>query len=381
MNHRVCILSLLLAGILLSGSVAHAVEIRVADSQQLLRVAREAAPGTTILLEPGQYTGGLYLQDLVGSEENPIVIAGTDANDPPVFRDGSQALHLANCRYVTLRTLRVEGFPANGINIDDGGSYESPAHDIVLEDITILEVGPEGNHDALKMSGVDRFTVRRCRFEGWGGSGIDMVGCHDGVVEGCTFVGREGFSQSNGIQLKGGTARVLVHRCSFQDAGHRSINLGGSTGLPFFRPRVDDYEAKDITVAGNRFIGSSAAVAWVTADGGHVHHNRIVLPETWVLRILQETSDPQFQPSHGGVFEHNVIVYDSRVKVFVNVGPRTAPETFTFRHNVWIDAEECRQPSLPVPEQDGTYLCNVGAEAYELLQDSQLPRSDYENAR
>ncbi len=208
-----------------------------------------------------------------------------------------------------------------------------------------------------------------------------MVGCHDGVIEDCRFIGRDGFSQSNGVQLKGGTARVLVHRCSFRDAGHRSVNLGGSTGLQFFRPRVDDYEAKDITVAGNRFMGSSAALAWVTGDGGHVHHNTIVRPETWVLRILQETSDPQFQPSHGGVFEHNVIVYDSRVQVFVNVGPRTAPETFAFRHNVWIDAEDCRQPSLPVAEQDGTYLCNVGAEAYESSQDLQLPRSEHENAR
>ena len=59
--------------------------------------------------------------------------------------------------------------------------------------MTILETGPKGNHDALKMSGVDHFTVRKCHFEAWGGSGIDMVGCHHGVVEDCTFVGREGF--------------------------------------------------------------------------------------------------------------------------------------------------------------------------------------------
>ncbi|MBN2128289.1 MAG: right-handed parallel beta-helix repeat-containing protein [Sedimentisphaerales bacterium] len=365
MIRRTCIFGVFLTSIILSEAVVRAMEIRVADSQELMDAAREAVAGTTLLLEPGQYSGGLYLCDLAGMEENPIVIAGADPNDPPVFRGGGQALHLADCRCLTLKSLRVEGFPANGINIDDGGSYETPAHGIVLEDVTILGTGPEGNHDALKMSGVDRFAVRRCHFEGWGGSGIDMVGCHDGVVEDCTFVGREGYSQSNGVQLKGGTANVLVHRCRFQDAGHRSINLGGSTGLQFFRPGVGDYEAKGITIAGNRFTGSSAAVAWVTADGGHVHHNTMVLPEKWILRILQETEDPQFRPSHGGVFEENLIVYDSRVQVFVNVGPRTAPETFTFRRNVWLDAEGCRRPSLPVAEQDGAYLCDVGAEAYK----------------
>jgi len=379
--HRACVLTILLAGIIPSGSVAHATEIRVADSQQLLRAARGAAPGTIIHLEPGEYTGGLYLQELTGTEENLIVIKGADSHAPPVFHGGTQSIHLADCRYIALKNLRVEGFPSNGINVDDGGSYDTPAHDIVLEDIAILRVGPEGNHDALKMSGVDRFAVRRCHFEGWGGSGIDMVGCHEGVIEDCTFVGREGFSQSNGVQLKGGTTNVLVHRCSFRDAGHRSINLGGSTGLQYFRPRADDYEAKSITIAGNRFVGSSAAVAWVTADGGHVHHNTIVLPETWVLRILQETNDPRFQPSHGGVFERNLIIYDSRVQVFVNVGPRTAAETFTFRHNAWLDADGCRRPSLPVVEQDGTYLGDVGAETYEPSQDIEILRSSYENAR
>ncbi len=99
------------------------------------------------------------------------------------------------------------------------------------------DTGPRGNHDALKMSGVDNFTVRRCRFEGWGGSGIDMVGCHHGVIEDCTFVGKKGFSQSNAVQLKAGTRDVLVQTSFFKDVGHRSINLGGSTGLAFFRPR------------------------------------------------------------------------------------------------------------------------------------------------
>jgi len=345
-------------------SCASAAEVRVADSQQLRAAIRQLSPGTTLVLAPGVYEGGLYLENVAGTEYAPIVIAGADANNPPVFRGGGEALHLADCRYVTLRNIQAEAFPSNGINIDDGGSFETPAHHIVLEAVTILRTGPQGNHDALKMSGVDQFTVRRCHFEAWGGSGIDMVGCHQGVVEDCTFLGREGFSQDNAVQLKGGTADVLVQCCSFRNAGQRAVNLGGSTDLPYFRPRVGDYEAKNITVAGNRFTGSLAPVAWVTADGGHVHHNTIILPDKWVLRILQETADPQFKPCHGGVFEHNLVIYDSRVQVFVNIGPRTAPETFVFRRNAWCDTDGCRKPQLPTAEQDGTYVCDIGADAY-----------------
>lgn len=361
-------------------------EIDVADSDELRRAAQQLAPGATLSLRPGVYRGGLHLANVRGTSRRPVVIEGSDPNDPPVFRAGGTGIQLSDCNHLILRNIMVEGFPGNGINIDDGGSYETPSHHVVVEKVTILATGPTGNHDALKMSGVDHFTVRECHFEGWGGSGIDMVGCHHGVVEDCTFVGREGFSQSNGVQLKGGTRDVLVHRCLFKDAGQRSINLGGSTGLPFFRPEVQDYEARDITIAGNRFVGGSAAVAWVTADGGYVHHNTIVMPEKWVLRILQETNDPRFRSSHGGLFERNLIVYDSRVQVFVNVGPHTAPESFLFRRNVWCDRDGQRVPALPVAEGDGTYvhdldldpaglsngivdgederLCGVGAAAY-----------------
>ncbi len=341
-------------------------EVRVRDSAELRAALQHLTPGTTVLLNPGVYQGGLYLASVTGTEDAPVVIQGADPNVPPVFKGGGgQAFHFADCSHFLLRNIRVEGFLGNGINIDDGGSYETPAHHITLDDVTIMGIGPDGNYDALKMSGVDHFRVRNCHFEGWGGSGIDMVGCHRGVVEDCTFVGREGFSQSNAVQLKGGTEDVLVQCCLFRNAGQRSINLGGSTGLQFFRPQVRDYEARNITIAGNRFEGSVSPIAWVTADGGHVHHNTMVLPDKWTLRILQETTDARFQPCHGGVFEDNLVFYGSRVQVFVNVGSGTSPETFVFRRNAWCDVESDRRPSLPVEEQNGVYLSGVGAESYK----------------
>ena len=349
--------------------------ITIKDSSELSKALGALTPGTTLLLAPGTYRGNVYLRDVAGRAGHPIVIQGADASRPPVFEGGSQAFHLANCSHITLKNMIVRGFPTNGINIDDGATFETPAHHIVVENVTIINTGPTGNHDALKLSGVDHFQVRKCRFEGWGGSGIDMVGCHHGVVEDCTFVGRKGFSQSNAVQLKGATEAVLVQCCRFEHVGHRAINLGGSTGLPYFRPKVPDYEARNITVAGNVFVGSMAPVAWVTSHGGHVHHNTIVMPENWVLRILQESTDTRFTPCHHGVFEHNLIVFDARVRVFVNVGPRTAPRTFRFRHNAWYAVDRHRQPSLPVPEVNGLYLRSLA------LDKTGLPLSEIEDDR
>ena len=375
MKQQVVALCLIAAVLFPTISEARAETVRVRNSSEFRRAIGKLTPGMTLLLEPGVYSGGVYLRDVKGTRELPIVVRGTDPDNRPLFSGGRQAIHLANCSYLTLSNIEVKGFPTNGINIDDGGTFETPTHHIVIENVTILETGPRGNHDALKMSGVDRFVVRKCRFEGWGGSGIDMVGCHHGVVEDCIFTGRAGFSQSNGVQLKGGTEDVLVQCCFFNNAGQRSVNLGGSTGLQFFRPQVRDYEARNITIAGNRFVASSAPVAWVTSDGGHFHHNTIVMPEKWVLRILQESRDARFRPCHDGVFEHNLIIFDSKIQTFVNVGPGTSPETFALRHNAWYDIDGYREPSLPVPETEGVYLRDISIDRTRLT-DARLELND-----
>ncbi|MCD6392843.1 MAG: right-handed parallel beta-helix repeat-containing protein [Planctomycetes bacterium] len=340
----------------------------VSSSAELRSCLSRARAGSVILLKGGSYTGGIYVNGLSGTKTKPIVIKGMDPTNPPVFSGGGgQAFHLSDCNHVVLANLVVKGFASNGINIDDGGTFETPSTYITLDNVSIFETGPTGNHDALKMSGVDHFVVRRCRFEGWGGSGIDMVGCHEGVVRECVFVGRKSFSQSNGVQMKGASRGVLVERCLFRDAGQRSINCGGSTGLAYFRPRVGDFEAKDITIAGNRFVGSMSPVAWVTSDGGHVHHNTILFPDKWVLRILQETRDKRFGACHDGVFEENVIIYDSRVSVFVNVGTGTAPGTFSFRRNAWCAVGDGRKPVLPTVEVDGIYRVPVARDRINRL--------------
>jgi hypothetical protein len=110
-------------------------------------------------------------------------------------------------------------------------------------------------------------------------------------------------------------------------------------------------------------------IAWATARGGHVHHNTIIFPEKWILRILQETKDTKFKPCHDGIFENNLIIYDSRINVFVNVGPRTAPETFRFRNNAWhhVDGSD-KKPVLPTPEENGIYNVKVSIDTQSLQQ-------------
>lgn len=339
---------------------SEAEEKRVTSVDELREALRNAEPGTSVLLAPGEYAGGLYVEGLRGEEGNPIVIGAVDPDDPPRLVGGSQAIHLSGAAYVELRDLCISGQSGNGINIDDGGSFDTPAHHITLRRLTVMDVGPQGNRDGIKLSGVDDFVLEACRIERWGdgGSGIDMVGCHRGRIELCSFAAREGFG-SNAVQTKGGSAEVTVRRCLFEHAGGRAVNIGGSTGLQFFRPQGVGYEARDITVEGSVFVGSQAPCAFVGVDGAKVEYNTIYLPQKWAIRILQETTEPGFVPCRNGVFRHNIVVFqsDKWSEGGVNIGPNTAPASFLFDGNLWYckDRPDRSRPALPTEETDGRY--------------------------
>lgn len=357
-------------------AAARAEEVTVNSTTALRSAISRAKPGTTILIAPGTYSGEMHFRDVSGTADARITIKGADPNHPPVFKGGSQALHLSDCNYVTLADFIVDGCTTNGLNCDDGGSTATPMHHLIVENVTIQHIGPRGNHDGLKISGLDQFIIRKCRFIGWGGSGIDMVGCHQGVVEDCYFHGKQGFSNMEAIQMKGGCADNLVQCCFFDRAGDRGLNLGGSTGLPYFRPSVGDYEATRLLVAGNRFYGCQAPVAWPTAAHNRVVQNTIVLPEKWIGRILQETRDPRFKPSHDGTFERNMVVFDRRVgrPEFINIGSGTAPETWRFIGNAWFDTDGNRKPGLPGTETGSVHqvdpkLVDIGKPTMRITSD------------
>lgn len=334
---------------------------------ELRAAAMRAAPGDRIVLKSGAYEGSLWLEGLRGEAGRPVTIAGEDPADPPIIRGGAECVHLSACSWVVLEDLVLEGASGNGLNIDDGGDRERAAEGIEVRGLIVRDIGPRGNRDGIKLSGLSRFVVEGCTVERWGdgGSGIDMVGCREGEIRDCVL--RHGDTAgSNGVQLKGGTREVAVRGCTFEHAGRRAINIGGSTGPEFFRPPLDGevvwggdarYEAAGITVEDCTIVGSEAAVAFVGVDGAVVRFNTIYRPTKWVLRILQETRLPAFVPSRGGRFEDNIVVFDAESARTPNIGDATEPGSFVFARNLWFFAGSPgrSEPRLPTREEDGVY--------------------------
>lgn len=368
------ILPFILVATLLAPAQSHSIASTV---DELRAAIARAKPGTIIQIDPGTYAGGLAFSNIRGEAGKPIVIAAADPKNQPVFKGGGTGLHLSNIEHVELKDLAFDGCTANGLNIDDGGKIDAPSHHVVLKNLKITHIGSKGNQDGIKLSGITDFRVETCVVEQWGagGSAIDMVGCHRGVIQGSIFMNIGGMNTggtSNGVQTKGGSSDIAIRKNRFENAGSRAVNIGGSTGRQYFRPALAEppaakntikaplyAEARNITVEGNTFIGSDSPIAFVGVDSAVVRFNTIYLPNRWAIRILQETADADFIPCRNGKFTDNIIAFKSTQwsSGGINIGANTEPTSFVFARNVWycIDSPSAHKPKLPTEEQNGVY--------------------------
>jgi len=317
-----------------------------------------ATPGDTIHFKKGIYPGMQIIKNLKGSEKAWITLFALVA-DSVMIRGGSTSWQFSDPAYLQIEGFIFEDQTANGMNMDDGGDYSTPAQHLRIKNCIFRNIKATGNNDLLKLSGLDHFEISGCKFLNGspGGSGIDMVGCHQGTIVGCEFINQG----SNSIQAKGGSQYIQIVRNKFEKGGQRSVNLGGSTGLPFFRPLDATFEAANLEVYSNLFIGSDSPVAFVGCTNSKVINNTIYKPGRWVVRILQENSNPRFIQCSENTFSNNLIYYGN-VSVETNIGGNTRPETFHFSNNFWFNfaADSNRPPVIPVKDSTVVYGKNPG---------------------
>jgi hypothetical protein len=342
---------------------------RTSPFQTINHVLQTIRAGDAIRLLPGTYTNSAYLANISGTADAPIWLGGVPNEPRPIFTGPSASIHISRANYFILENIEVSGAKGNGINCDDGGqcANTNAARHIVLRNLFIHDTGSGGNQDGLKLSGLNDYFVLDCEFAriSAGGSGIDHVGCHHGLIARCTFT--EG---GNSIQCKGGSEDIEIRSCRFVNPSDRGINIGGSTGFTLFRPPLStntpNVEAKNIRVIANLFIGGSISpVAFVGATDSLVANNTIIDPKRWILRILQETISKDtytFLPCGRNQFINNLISYDgSQISVHCNVGSNTDPASFQFANNLWFDHHQPNRssPNLPAPETDAIYALDA----------------------
>lgn len=195
----------------------------------------------------------------------PIVISGAlnnsgkrltriDGGADGVRDAGSTCIRLSNVSFIVVENIHCQRAFPHGMNIDDGSDYSSPTHHITIRNVHIRDVGlyrrtKEGtNSDCLKLSGVDDFRVLGSVFENCvSGEFIDMVGSHRGLIANNRFSDKP----LNGVQTKGGSSDILIAGNVFEDIEGRSLQLGGDTAEPYYRPINAPFPAQRIRVVAN----------------------------------------------------------------------------------------------------------------------------------
>jgi chitodextrinase len=205
---------------------------------------KSAAPGTTVLLAPGTYTGnrstsgdpggqGLFYGGASGTASNPIVLKSCDPSNPATLRgtsvsDGSYGLHLTG-DYWQVRDLIVTT-AQKGIMIDHG-------HRNVLSNVTVHNVGDEGVHfrDGSSYNTLEHSKIFDTgKYQpGYGEGayvGSDASSPYEHVVVGNVIRSTNfaGGITAEHLDIKEGADGTLVEYCTFNGTGISGQNSADS---------------------------------------------------------------------------------------------------------------------------------------------------------
>lgn len=126
-----------------------------ADPTNYRTVIQSLGPGDTMQLAAGDYTAGLDVVGLNGSEALPIVIEGPASGPPAVFLGSLSAsrntIEIVDSSWVVLRNLRIDGRDIDDVfAVSAKDSSSNIVHHITVEGCTI--VGHGGNQQTVGIS-------------------------------------------------------------------------------------------------------------------------------------------------------------------------------------------------------------------------------------
>lgn len=281
----------------------------------LNKAQRDVVPGDFIYVHEGTYTTtdpywGV-IDNLLGERDGWITITGAPGQGIPVL-DGIGLRATTQYRpagtvqkYYRIQNLEIRNTPMHAMNIDEGGEYrrQYPSHNVEISNITIVG----SNYGGIKMAGIDSFLIRNVVARDftnahYPGIPIDMVGCHDGIIEKCTFTNvgwRSGGGwMTSAFMIKGASRDVIVRDCYVENV-YAACLIGQTTDYDYYRPPwgeldadgdIVNYDAKRISYYSNVIVNAGIPVAFSNSIGGKFYNNTIYSP----VSNVQSGSAPDY---------------------------------------------------------------------------------------
>ncbi|UCD73898.1 MAG: right-handed parallel beta-helix repeat-containing protein, partial [Phycisphaerales bacterium] len=291
--------------LLAAATAAQARQHLVNAGSEWQKLDGQIKPGDEIILMPGLHKPAVF-RNLQGTADGRIVIRALDQSHPVKIEADRYGLRLQSPRFVTVRDVQIEGATVCGLLIDnqvvddwrplrktDDGEEETdgePPAQIILQRVSISHTGPTGKRHALEARGVGGLRIVDCRFNAWAGSAIEIIGCSDVNVLNCNFTGQDDHSQTDGVRVRAGSARVLVDHCRFDHAAARCVSIGSASEVEDFRPPIAEdarpgsvFEAQQVTVTYCIFTGGGIPFYLCHADRSSIRNNTVLRGGPWVI--------------------------------------------------------------------------------------------------
>jgi hypothetical protein len=331
---------------------AGAAQFLVGPGENWQHLAGKVNPGDEIILMPGRHRWA-NLPRLAGTAQRPVVIRALSTEKPAVIAAEREGLRLSGPQHVVVRDLTISGAAINGITVrpPEGHAADAPfLANLRLENLTVLETGPEGRRHGIQIVGCSGVVIVGCAIEGWGGAAIDLVRAAEVRIEGCTLKGRVGFGQRCGIHVRAGTRDVQVSDCLLADPGACGLAIGGHDDPPLWTIGLEHggeapappprHLASRVRAKRCVIRGGASAVALMAAQDVDLRNLTIVRPRQFALTVDPGDPDPAALPSEGIVFESNLITWlAGDVQRLVQTGARFQPGGLILGGNLWWSPE------------------------------------------
>jgi hypothetical protein len=326
------------------------------------RLAATCKPGDEIVLMPGQHRPAV-LADLRGERGNPITIRSVAPHAPAVILADQDGLRLVRPQFVVVENIQIRDATMYGLLVDgrdDAGTAAEPwpSH-LVIRDVVIERIGPQGNRHGMRLSCLRRVDIEGCRVEGWGGAAIEIVGSHDVSLLRCQLKGLPDHGQQCGVQMRGGSVNVRIEQSRFENAGLYAVLFGGRSApdefcppLPETETAASSFEIRSGYVEKSLILAGSNAIGFFGAAECLARNCTIIRPRGSVLVIGHDPADPRVSPLQRGIFGANLILWKpGDLTALAIVDPAVDAADFVVEPNLWwtpeLEAQREALGSLP----------------------------------
>ncbi len=336
----------------------------VSPGQDWQQLAARMRPGDEIILMPGDHLPAT-LDRLQGKQGNPITIRALDPKRPSVIVASRYGLVLHQPQHVVIENLIITGATIAGLVVDDLDSTtaQNPTErappaprkpwraNLVIRNVTVTNTGPEGKRHAIELSGLQDVRIHDVHIEGWGGSGLELIGCQGVTVESCRFIARQDYSQLHAIQIRAGSERVNIMQCHFQGIAGAVVVVGGLSKLREFRPEIppdadsrSHYEARFVQLQRCTFLGGACPIVLAHCDDTLMRYNTFIRPRHAVLCTTTEQTDHRIAPARRAIFGGNLLIWEpGDLRRLVDIAPTDDAQSFVFEESLWWSTEPAEQ--------------------------------------